>query len=475
MKLQHILLSTALIFQGFQALALTVDNPGSLETLLGADAAGMTTLVVDGTVNAADLRFIATSMPALKSVDLSRATIAAYEGKRLDSGISFSRANHLPEYALFGATATSVILPASITSVGEGALASSAITSAEIPSRVTSMGGSVFNGCEGLVSVTMPASITTVSAKTFYNCKSLADVAMSPALTAIADRAFAGCTSLSSVGVPSTVRVIGAEAFSHSGLREIDLSGCRALDSIGERAFADNLSLETVRLPYRVKSIGNATFFNDVALSSINIPASVTTIPAYSFKSTALSSVELDDDVTTIDKYAFFGMEQVFEWRVPSSLNYIGDNAFEGWKMLNAINATAPAEVPELGSDVWAGIDCSRVNLTVPEELVDSYSSAPQWQDFSILHSGINTGINESDAANNGIIAKISGSTLMVRANSDIESVALYDMKGVLIVSLSGLSDTAVDIDVEGVPAGIMLVNVTTVDHPSTSIKVVKR
>jgi hypothetical protein len=72
---------------------------------------------------------------------------------------------------------TSVIIPASVTYIGEEAFSGcTGLTSVTIPASVANIGEWAFNGCTGLTSVTIPASVTGISDYAFANCANLASV-----------------------------------------------------------------------------------------------------------------------------------------------------------------------------------------------------------------------------------------------------------------------------------------------------------
>ncbi|MDE7120368.1 MAG: hypothetical protein K2O10_07140, partial [Muribaculaceae bacterium] len=102
MKKKHMCVPVAaLLLCGGAASALDVNcAPGQLSAAVGAQAATATTLAVTGAVNAADLEFVRYEMPALKSLDLSGATIASYSGAKLANGRFDSPAYTFPECAL---------------------------------------------------------------------------------------------------------------------------------------------------------------------------------------------------------------------------------------------------------------------------------------------------------------------------------------------------------------------------------------
>ena len=72
---------------------------------------------------------------------------------------------------------TSVTIPNSVTSIGEGAfLGCSGLTSVTIPNSVTSIGGGAFEYCSGLISITIPNSVTRIGDSAFSECSKLQNV-----------------------------------------------------------------------------------------------------------------------------------------------------------------------------------------------------------------------------------------------------------------------------------------------------------
>jgi len=139
---------------------------------------------------------------------------------------------------------TSVIIPSSVTFIGEHAFTVCSLISVTIPSSVTSIGNSAFSFCRSLSSVTIPSSVTVIGEGTFIECISLTSVTIPSSVTSIGEYAFYYCSSLTSVTIPASVTSIGRSAF----------GDCRRLFSItlsrrtqvGQDAFPN-----TVKVVYR--------------------------------------------------------------------------------------------------------------------------------------------------------------------------------------------------------------------------------
>jgi hypothetical protein len=195
---------------------------------------------------------------------------------------------------------TSIIIPASVTSIGRAAFCNCTnLTSITIPASVTSIGEGTFEGCESLASITIPTSITSIVRAAFYNCTSLTSITIPASVTSIDEAAFYRCTSLTSITIPASVTSIGNNAFQDcSSLISVTLPN--SLTSIDTAAFQDCSSLASVTIPASVTSIGNRAFYNCTSLTSVTIPASVTSIGNQAFYNcTSLTSVTFNGTIAS--------------------------------------------------------------------------------------------------------------------------------------------------------------------------------
>ena len=206
------------------------------------------------------------------------------------------------DYAFEGRTGlTSIEIPSSVTTIGRYAFEGcTGLTSIEIPSSVTSIGESVFNGCTGLTSIEIPAEVTEIKWGTFWDCSGLTSVEIPEGVIRIAQYAFSGCTGLTSIEIPSSVTSIGYNPYGGYGGCET-FCNCAGLTSIivneGNPVYhsAGNCLIET-----KTKEL-----IAGCKTSIIPSDGSVTEIGDDAFAGTGLTSIEIPASVTTISKYAF--------------------------------------------------------------------------------------------------------------------------------------------------------------------------
>ena len=147
---------------------------------------------------------------------------------------------------------TTVTIPNSVTSIGNGAFAGCfSLTSVAIPNSVTYIGERAFSGCSSLTSVTIPNSVTSIGERAFSGCSSLTSVTIGNSVTSIGYGMFNGCSNLSSVSLGNSVTSIGMDAFygCHS-LTSVTIPN--SVTSIGACAFAGCSRLETIYVQRKI-------------------------------------------------------------------------------------------------------------------------------------------------------------------------------------------------------------------------------
>ena len=309
------------------------------------------------------------------------------------------------------------------------------LTSVTIPSSVTSIGEGAFRHCLGLISIIIPSSVTSIEERAFSACSSLINISVdskNPAytsvdgvlfdkdmhtliqyppakigetyiipssVTVIMATAFEDCSSLTDITIPSSVTSIGLWAFANCiSLTSIALPP--SVTSIGELTFAGCISLTSVTMPPLVTSIGLWAFASCISLTSITIPSSVILIGEKAFSActrltnisvdngnsayTSVDGVLFDKNIHTLIQYPLakigeiyiiplsvisievgaFARSNLTDVTIPPSVTSIGKEAF-AWSPLTSI--TIPSLVTFIEDIAFVG--CTRlINITVANE-----------------------------------------------------------------------------------------------------------
>ncbi|MBQ4395661.1 MAG: leucine-rich repeat protein [Paludibacteraceae bacterium] len=234
---------------------------------------------------------------------------------------NYTSTTHAPWYD-YRNEITAVVLPDGLTKIGNFAFYqcnNASLTSIDIPASVTSIGQGAFNNCTKLASVTIPSSVTSIGQGAFFKCSSLTSIHIPSGVTSIEGSTFAQC-GLTTINIPANVTTIGEDAFEHcNSLAAITLA--EGLKSIGARAFM-------YCYPY---------------LTSINIPASVTSIGIGAFSdcsSLADVTVHWETNIPTPANYAFDGIVSPATLHVPCGTKSVYE-AEETW---NSFTIDDPCE-----------------------------------------------------------------------------------------------------------------------------------
>ena len=262
-----------------------------------------------------------------------------------------------------------VILPNTLTSIGENAFKESGLQAIEIPASVEAIESGAFCDCTALTNVTFEKGSRL---KMIWGMYSWDDYGT-----------FADCTSLTSIEIPASVETIGAATF----------KGCTALTTV---TFEKGSQLKMIRGTNSLYSYSSYGAFADcTSLTSIEIPASVETIEVAAFQGcTALTTV-------TFEKGS--QLKTIEGWRRYDGMSY---GAFANLANLKTVDMSPCTQVKEI--QTCAFVSCSSLQLfkigtimpptaedrsfsslpifsilKVPAESVEAYKKAYGWNKFS--------------------------------------------------------------------------------------------
>lgn len=209
-----------------------------------------------------------------------------------------------------------------------------------------------------------------------YNYSKVKSVTITGNVTGIVENAFSGCSNLTQVTITAN-----------------------GITSIGMVAFQNTKSLTTIEIPASVTTIGNAAFagsgistftvakggssfktdtdskglltsdgktlvlFAPKATGSYTIPDGVETIGPYSFESSALTSIVIPSSVKTIGEGAF-SLSALTSIVIPKSVETIGKGAFSQSSALTTVTFEGET-APTIGKGIFAYCD-NLASILVP-------------------------------------------------------------------------------------------------------------
>ena len=126
------------------------------------------------------------------------------------------------------------------------------------------------------------------------------------------------------------------EAIDGEGLLQVNIPS--SLTEIPARAFQNSDQVVKVAIPESVTAIRVSAFEGCRSLESITIPDSVTAIDFYAFAyCESLAGITIPDSVTAIGEFAFAGCRSLSTIAIPNSVTAIGEGAFAGCQSLSSI------------------------------------------------------------------------------------------------------------------------------------------
>ena len=410
----------AIIFRQLSTCTkVRVETVGGLEAALAAyDYANIESLKIAGVLNDVDFLFIYRMMPKLKELDISEVNItelpvqAFYNSKNVENLILPNTLTTIGEEMFYQSRLKTVEIPASVETIGSYAFKGcSSLTTVtfEKGSQLKTIGeeydGGAFSGCSALTRIEIPASVETIESYAFYGCSSLTTVTFEegsqlktiggsafeslrithieiPAsVETIGSSAFKGCSALTSIEIPASVETIGSSAF----------KGCSSLTTV---TFEEGSQLKTIGGGYSYEGYHGA--FSDCPITSIEIPASVETIGSAAFAGcSSLTTVtfEKGSQLKTIgrqDGRAFLDCPKLMTVNASActSVDEIGRYAFYNCRELRLF-LIGTAVPPICRDDAFTGINPYSV-LKVPSGCADTYKRASEWNNFASI-----TGLDE--------------------------------------------------------------------------------
>lgn len=254
-------------------------------------------------------------------------------------------------YGLMGYYAAQIHIPKSITTINKCGFRGTTAMQAQIDlPNLTTLASGAFSS-SGITSVVNLGSITSIPDTNdttwgcFYNCKNLNNVNLPSTITSIGRYAFQNCTALVEINIPNAVTTIGQNAFYN----------------------CTSLTIEDLQLP-NLTSLGGSAF-HGVKIKKISDLGKITALPA------ATTATQNFGDKSVLEEVVF-----------PDTLTAIPSESLNGYSKLKSLvfHSTTP---PSLGGN--ALLNTNNCAIYVPDDSVEVYRNATNWSYFTTRIGGI--------------------------------------------------------------------------------------
>ena len=283
--------------------------------------------------------------------EVSKAVITGYGGKTaalsIPSTIDGYTVVGIGDNALKGKSLTSVVLPATVTYIGENAFQNcSSLREISLPDGLVSIGEDAFSGCSNLRVLYLPDMVTSIETSAFYNCTSLSKVVLPKNLETIGALAFYNCDKLTAIEIPKALKkttdtiafggIVVGPFYDCDGLKTVTFE--EGTTAIANGLFANCTGLEEIIIPDTVTTIGSIAFEYCKNLESVQLSSALTKIGSSAFwYCTSLAKVEIPNAVTEIVGSAFYNCTSLSKVVLPKNLETMGALAFYNCDKLTSI------------------------------------------------------------------------------------------------------------------------------------------
>lgn len=285
----------------------------------------------------------------------------------------------IAEYAFYDVAARirSVLLPDSITTIGEGAFMECAsLEKINIPASVVDFGEDVFLGCEKLAEKTFDGNEVYRSENGLmlsadgtvlylYVGQHVAELTLPASVQTIKSGAFV-YANVEKLIVPATVTDVEPNAFDRSLIRELVYRAQTATFPSEGCKYATLLS--KVTLGSAVATVGNAAFDGCVSLGEVALEGDRVAVGQNAFRNCAALSEFAFEKVSAMGTGAFGGAG-IVSYQIPAGTQEIAPSYFSGWSKLKSV--TIPSSVETIGKNAFFGcIELESIAFEANSELV---------------------------------------------------------------------------------------------------------
>lgn len=376
-------------------------KPGQLKKqLLDLDPDEVNGLVLTGTMNGEDLKFLADAqglVGSLAYLDLEKVKFEYDETvyRTYSPSKGFHEEQKIYNY-IFSKENRTEQVPAGFgykrydcyrNNLAWAFIKNENLVVVKLPENMTEVGEDIFGDCKNLRGVKIPEGVSRINKEAFYGCSILETINFPAKLTSVGDNAFSLCSKMELDNLPNSLLhvgqsafcyvplqalkldrkvEIGAGAFSNTPITEIEMA--TPCDSILGGTFSNCPNLTKITIGEGLKYIGYKAFSNS-PIKEANLPSTLRDISSYAFTGYSssycpfINDIQPENHIRYIGKVAYQCVDKnLEEYTIKDGTVTLADNLFENWQG-NATTFHIPASVEQIGSRVFAGTQIK----TLPE------------------------------------------------------------------------------------------------------------
>lgn len=375
-------------------------KPGQLKKqLLDLDPDEVNGLVLTGTMNGEDLKFLADAqglVGSLAYLDLEKVKFE-YDGtvyRTYSPSKGFHEEQKIYNYIFSKENRTEQVsagfgykqYDCYRNNLARAFFKNESLVTVKLPENITEVGEDIFADCKTLRGVKLPEGVSRINKEAFWGCSILEKINFPAKLTSVDDNAFVLCVSLELDNLPNSILHVGQSAFCYVPLKALKLD--RKVE-IGAGAFSDTPITE-IEMATPCDSILGGTFRDCPNLTKITIGEGLKYIGDNAFAYSPVKEAKLPSTLRDVSSYAFGGYSSycpfINDIQPENHIRYIGKVAYQcvdrdleeytikdgtvtladnlfGIGQGNATSFHIPASVEQIGRQAFAGTQIK----TLPE------------------------------------------------------------------------------------------------------------
>lgn len=366
-------------------------KPGQLKKqLLDLDPDEVNGLVLTGTMNGEDLKFLADAqglVGSLAYLDLEKVKFE-YDGtvyRTYSPSKGFHEEQKIYNY-IFSKENRTEQVPAGFgykrydcyrNNLAWAFFKNESLVTVKLPESITEVGEDIFGDCKTLRGVKLPEGVSRINKEAFYGCSILEKINFPAKLTSVGDNAFSLCSKMELDNLPNSLLhvgqsafcyvplkalkldrkvEIGAGAFSNTPITEIEMA--TPCDSILGETFSNCPNLTKITIGEGLKYIGYNAFSNS-PIKEANLPSTLRDISSNAFRGYSsycpfINDIQPENHIRYVGKVAYLCVDRdLEEYTIKDGTVTLADNLFENW-LGNATTFHIPASVEQIGNRAFA-------------------------------------------------------------------------------------------------------------------------